>query len=73
MNTTRDLNKIGWGEIKTYYEIVKRDNKNMEAFWRKLGLVETFRKFFPTDQNFWNSDQSLFDIFKMLKAKQVSS
>lgn len=67
INTARDPDKIGWGETMTYYEILKRDNPNVEAFFGRLGLAEKFRKMFPTDQVFWNSDKSLMLIYKELQ------
>jgi len=66
-NTARDADKIGWGETMTYYEVLKRDNPNMETFFSKLGLAEKFRKMFSTDQDFWNSDKSLLAVYKELQ------
>jgi len=67
MNTTRNLDKIGWGNTLTYYKIFKKNNENIEDFWRKLWLGEQFRKMFPTDDIFWNSSYSIVNIYKELK------
>lgn len=67
INATRDSDKIGWGETMTYYEMLKRDNQNMETFFARFGLAEKFRGMFPTDQAFWNSDKSLMFIYKELQ------
>jgi hypothetical protein len=67
INTARDLDEIGWGETMTYYEVLRRDNKNMETFFARLGLSERFREMFPTDQAFWNSHKSLLIICKELQ------
>ena len=39
----------------------------IEAFWSRLGLRDVFLKNFPDRATFWNSSESLLDIYKRLK------
>lgn len=67
MNTARNLDDMVAGTIMTLYEVLRRDEKPVEM-WRKVGLEKEYKKRFKTDSMFWNSDQSLIEIYRILKA-----
>lgn len=67
MNTARNPDEIVPGDILNLYELLRRNNKRAVDIWKKFGLEQQFRRRFPSDQSFWNSDLSLLDIFKMLQ------
>ncbi len=68
MNTARNLNDLIAVTRMTLYEILRRDEKPIEI-WRKVGLEKEYRKMFRTDSVFWDSDRSLIEIYRMLKAE----
>ncbi len=35
--------------------------------WERLGLGKKYRELFPSDKDFWNSDESAMEIYKKLK------
>ncbi|MDD2656452.1 MAG: hypothetical protein PHQ18_02705 [Patescibacteria group bacterium] len=70
MNTTRNPDDIEWGETLTFYEMLKRNTKNMEDFWKKLELETEFRKLFSTDEDFWSSGFSMLEIYTQLKKQK---
>lgn len=67
MNTARNLDDLTVGTILTLYEVLRRDEKPIEM-WSKVGLEEEYRKRFRTDSAFWNSNQSLIEIYRTLRA-----
>lgn len=67
MNTAKN-NLDGFTFEMTLYEILRRDENPMKM-WRKVGLGKEYRKSFKTDSIFWSSDQSLIEIYRMLKDK----
>lgn len=73
MSTARNLDDMLAGTTMTLYEVLRRDQKNATDMWRRVGLEKEFRKKFRIDASFWNSDQSLFDIYRSLKQGQEGS
>ncbi|MFA5829551.1 MAG: hypothetical protein WC843_03585 [Candidatus Gracilibacteria bacterium] len=71
INTARNLDYVLPGTMLTLYEVLRRDEKNAVDMWRKVGLEKEFRGKFPTDDLFWRSDKSLFEIYKILKSAKI--
>lgn len=68
MSSTRESNEIPLDGTLGVYERLRRDNGNPSEVWKKLGLEEQFRRRFPNERAFWQSRQSLLDIYKLLKS-----
>ena len=67
MNTARNLKDIPVGTMLSLYEVLRRDEKPLEM-WSRVGLEKEYRKRFKTDSVFWSSNQSLIEIYRILKA-----
>lgn len=68
MNIVRSLDNLESRTTLILYEVLRRDKKPLEI-WSKVGLEKEYRKRFRTDSVFWNSDLSLIEIYRMLKAE----
>lgn len=68
MSDTRNLADVLPGDTLSLYEQMRRD-QNPSKMWGKMRLDSQYRKYFPHDSMFWNSDNSLLEIYKLLKAK----
>lgn len=69
MNSARELEEIPVGGTLNLYELLRRDNSDAGQIWQRVGLGKEFRTIFPTDEDFWSSNMSIIEIYKMLKQK----
>lgn len=69
MSTAKTRAEMLLGDKLSTYETLRlRDDTNY--IWRQLGLEEEYRRKFPTDDLFWSSEQSLLEIYEMLKKQK---
>jgi hypothetical protein len=67
MSSARDLNQLLVGTMLTLYEVLKRDTKDIASIWGKIGLEEEFKQQFPQEDDFWTSNITMLEIYKMLQ------
>lgn len=73
LSITRVTDDIEPGTHLSLYEVLRRDYGDAINIWRKVGLEEEFRKVFPDEKSFWQSDKSLMIIYSELKEIQQES
>ena len=67
MKSARNYEDICFGEDMTLYEMLKQHSRSAADIWSKVGLAKEFAKEFPSDDLFWNSEKSMFQIYQDLK------
>ncbi|HEX3568513.1 MAG TPA: hypothetical protein VHT70_02440 [Candidatus Saccharimonadales bacterium] len=68
MSTARDWKDMRVGDSMTVYEQLQRFDPDGMETWRKLGLEKQYVQRFKTPEEFWQSNDSLLDIYRQLSA-----
>lgn len=67
------LDEIFEKPIRESLQLVRQLYQNGVTIWRRLQLHNEFVKLFPSEEDFWNSDESVMDIYFKLQEMKNNS
>lgn len=71
ISSTPRLEDAQLGIPLSLYQLMERDI-DIDEMWARVGLADEFREVFPDNELFWNTNQSLIEIYEMLVAMSTA-